>query len=412
MERVYSAVFPAEELPSAPASGEDATTRVLGLTADALEQHDLKTRESFAVTEDGLGESDDDRTTQQRALSDLIDDVGDDVISSDGFHSVSDDTEEPEITAKPVVYTPPTPAELKKDLKAALRATIRAFVLAYGAKAFTALLLALRKWSNFKSGSKSALLQLVDPDTVRFGAFMGSLVGVFRFGEIAARLVRGKKDETNLAIAGGLSGLTLLVDAESRRTTISLYIFVRMLDVVSRNLTASGVIPAFKYSTELLFALSNSAILYAYYINPSALTKGYYKWIESVGGLKDAGLEHTIRERLLKGVDVDGVPIPFRECQSHYHSYVCFACVVANCTGRDQHDLNSLCIVSCDNESTGIRAWGTARSSGCAAWAAWRPCTCPCTSSRRCSSSSSRSRRHRPRCSPPSRSPHCAPARS
>lgn len=335
MERVYSAVFPAElteELHSAspaPASGGDANESASGLTADALEQHDLKTRESFAGTEDGsdtaqevallLGESDDDRTTQQQALSDLIDDN-----SSEGFHSVSDDTEEPlaETTAKPEVYTPPTLVEIKKDLRAALRATVRAFVLAYGAKAFTALLLALRKWRDFKSGSKSALLQLVDPDTVRFGAFMGSLVGTFRFGEIAARLVRGKKDETNLAIAGGLSGLTLLVDSQARRTTISLYIFVRMLDVVGRNLTASGVLPAFKYSTELLFALSNSAILYAYYINPSALTKGYYKWIEGVGALKDAGLEHTIRERLLKGVDAEGAPIPFRACQPHYHPYV------------------------------------------------------------------------------------------
>lgn len=379
MERVYSAVFPTEvtkHLSSAPApaSGSDVESTVC-LTADALDQHDLKTRESFAGTEDGsdtaqevaLNESDDDRTTQQQALSDLIDDNG-----SEGFHSVSDDADETLTeTAKPeAVYTPPTLVEIKKDLKSALRATIRAFVLAYGAKAFTALLLALRKWRDFKSGSKSALLQLVDPDTVRFGAFMGSFVGTFRFGEIASRLVRGKKDETNLAIAGGLSGLTLLVDSASRRTTISLYIFVRMLDVVGRHLTASGILPAYKYSTELLFALSNSAIMYGYFINPVALTKGYYKWIEGVGGHKNGSLEHTIRERLFKGVDAEGIPIPFRACQPHCHPYAHALCYLLARVVIASLPNACLVLVSSCNYIIGKRVWVTLRSSGCAASAA------------------------------------------
>lgn len=72
---------------------------------------------------------------------------------------------------------------------------------------------------------------------------------------------------------GAVSGLTLLVDSKDRRSTISLYIFVRMLDVVGRHLTSTGVLPAWEYSSEFLFALSNSAIMYAFIIQPQLLPK-------------------------------------------------------------------------------------------------------------------------------------------
>lgn len=76
------------------------------------------------------------------------------------------------------------------------------FLYAYGAKAFTALLLASRKWSSMEYGYVDAVRLLLRLDTIRFGAFFGSLVGVFHVTEIAARNARGKKDEKNLAIAG------------------------------------------------------------------------------------------------------------------------------------------------------------------------------------------------------------------
>lgn len=72
---------------------------------------------------------------------------------------------------------------------------------------------------------------------------------------------------------GAVSGLTLLVDSKDRRSTISLYIFVRMLDVVGRHLTATGMLPAWKYSSEFLFSLSNSAIMYAFIMQPQLLPK-------------------------------------------------------------------------------------------------------------------------------------------
>ncbi|GMF10329.1 unnamed protein product [Phytophthora lilii] len=165
-------------------------------------------------------------------------------------------------------------ASVKKDLQAACQAAARAFLLAYGAKAFTAVLLASRKWSSLEYGYADAARLLLKSDTLRFGAFFGSLVGVFRITELVTRAARGgQRDAVNLAIAGAVSGSALLLDSPARRNTISLYIFVRMLDVVCRHLVSIGVLPTWRYSSEMLFAISNGAIMYAFVVDPSLLPK-------------------------------------------------------------------------------------------------------------------------------------------
>lgn len=206
----------------------------------------------------------------------------------------------------------------------ALRAAARAFLLAYGAKAFTAVLLASRKWSRMEYGGYAdAVRLLLRTDTIRFGAFFGALVGAFRLSELVARVARGKSDRTNLAIAGGVSGLALLVDSESRRSTIALYIFVRMLDVVGRHLVAIGALPSWQYSSECLFAASNSFIMYAFLVEPTLLPRNYYNWILQMGAVTHQGLDYTVRQTWHGQVDFAGNSIPFRRCQPHYHLESC-----------------------------------------------------------------------------------------
>ncbi|KAI9906903.1 hypothetical protein PsorP6_004160 [Peronosclerospora sorghi] len=213
---------------------------------------------------------------------------------------------------------------LKKDLKAACVAAVRAFVLAYGAKAFTAVLLASRKWSSLEYGYADAARLLLREDTLRFGAFLGSLVGIFRVTELAIRAARGgQKDAVNLAIAGAVSGLAMLLDSPSRRSTISLYIFVRMLDVVCRHMMSTGVFPTWRYSSETLFGISNAAIMYAFVVDPSLLPKGYYQWICRIGAVTHHGLEYTVRQRMRGQLDACGNSLSFRLCQPHYHMESC-----------------------------------------------------------------------------------------
>ncbi|RLN21128.1 hypothetical protein BBJ28_00020779 [Nothophytophthora sp. Chile5] len=245
-------------------------------------------------------------------------------------------------------------ASVKQDLQAACQAAVRAFLLAYGAKAFTAVLLASRKWSSLEYGYADAARLLLRGDTLRFGAFFGSLVGVFRVTELGVRAARGgQRDAINLAIAGAVSGSALLLDSPSRRSTISLYIFVRMLDVVCRHLVSIGAVPTWRYSSECLFALSNAAIMYGFIVDPSLLPQvrfalleyvvmlcvvttgscvdwmldgfrpqqGYYQWICRIGAVNHYGLEYTVRQRMHGQLDVHGQPLPFRLCQPHYHMY-------------------------------------------------------------------------------------------
>ncbi|DBA03236.1 TPA: hypothetical protein N0F65_011595 [Lagenidium giganteum] len=295
MERIYSAFFTNER------------RQEIELTAEALEKHNEKQsqvdlqelqahREARNPQGDRDEEEDDERDEQALALT------------GRRLQQRQDAA---------------TRALLRQELKSAVKAALKAFLYAYGAKAFTAMLMASRKWSSIEYGYADAVRLLLRADTIRFGAFSGSLVGLFRITEIVMRLARGKKDATNLAVAGGVSGLALLIDSPSRRSTVAVYILVRMLDVLGRQLTADGVLPKYKYSSECLFALCNAIIMYAVVVDHTLLPKGYYQWILRVGCMNHEGLEYTFRRSLRGELGPDGKPLPFRICQPHYHMESC-----------------------------------------------------------------------------------------
>lgn len=247
MERIYSAFFTSER-----------RREPLELTAAALELHNetQKTQKQPPLLRPGDG---------GRRRPDA-DNVQEESLNEAKRHAAARRQELRKMTMDWV--------SVKKDLEAACQAAARAFVLAYGAKAFTAVLLASRKWSSLEYGYADAARLLLRGDTLRFGAFFGSLVGIFRVTELLTRAARGgQRDAVNLAIAGAVSGSALLLDSPSRRNTISLYIFVRMLDVVCRHLMSIGVLPTWRYSSEMLFAMSNAAIMYAFVVDPSLLPK-------------------------------------------------------------------------------------------------------------------------------------------
>lgn len=254
MERIYSAFFKPRDL----RAGADAE-----LTAAALARHNSETQARGVDPSTGLPPPSQTAPKKNKKGGD-DDDEETDADARRYARRRGDDLRQLAVDYRSV----------RRDLASALRAAVRAFVYAYGAKAFTAVLLASRKWSSLEYGYADAARLLLRADTIRFGAFFGSLVGAFRVTELAARAARGGvRDSKNLAIAGGIAGLALLVDSPARRSTIALYIFVRMLDVVARHLVAIGALPEWKHSSEYLFALSNVAIMYAFVVDPSLLPK-------------------------------------------------------------------------------------------------------------------------------------------
>ncbi|KAG9415463.1 hypothetical protein AC1031_008906 [Aphanomyces cochlioides] len=221
------------------------------------------------------------------------------------------------------------------ELGGAFKAGLRAFVLAYGAKAFTALLLASRKWGMNTHSLADALRLLAQADTLRFGGCVGVMVGSFHATEIILNYVRGNDPDSRLhkAIAGAVCGLSLFVDTPSRRPIISLYIFVRMLDIYVRHASESSeflrAIEAklpMQYATEICFALANGPIIYATAYNPTLLSKGYYNFILNAGRLTHHGVDYTLRRRLRGDIDpFTNQLATFTPCQPHFHLESCLA---------------------------------------------------------------------------------------
>lgn len=263
MERIYSAFFTPEIRRSIK---EQIPTVQHVLTAEALEKHNQVTTQQ---------ENERLSPTRTEAKVPSISLSYDDLLIEKEGESEKESFTILQQRKRELVNLVRKEFSITDDLRSALYAALRAFILAYGAKAFTAVLLASRKWSSMEYGYANAVRLLLRIDTIRFGAFFGGLVALFRLTELAARVARGndnsRGDRKNLALAGGVAGLALLIDSSSRRSTVSLYIFVRMLDVLGRHLTAIGAIPTYQYSSEMLFSLSNAPILYACLFDPSLL---------------------------------------------------------------------------------------------------------------------------------------------
>ncbi|RHY26575.1 hypothetical protein DYB32_007484 [Aphanomyces invadans] len=307
MERVYSAVF-----------GEDAQKQSL--------QHEIETRQDdvdyLQHRDDGVGLAIDQDSpvppieVHIRPLTPEFLEQHNLQMQHRQYHDVLPPPPPPSassIAAAPLV-TRPLPSSFKgplttelSELGGALKAGARAFVLAYGAKAFTALLLASRKWGVDDTNSYADALRLLSQsDTFRFGGFVGALVGSYRATEIVLNYVRGPctpDDATHKAIAGAVCGLSLFLDTPSRRPVISLYIFIRMLDIYLRHASWQERIGIDKvlddhpflttYSTEMLFALANGPIIYA---------AAYTPWFISTRSGRESCVAHAVKDWITDGV--------------------------------------------------------------------------------------------------------------
>jgi hypothetical protein len=110
-------------------------------------------------------------------------------------------------------------------------------------------------------------------------------------------------------IAGTLAGAGLALDVKDRRQMISLYLFVRALDVLRNTLERKGVLPVFRHTDSVLFGIANIPIMYGFLRDPTILPKSYYGWILWMGNLKDAEMEHMIR------VNARDPTQPLQSCQ-------------------------------------------------------------------------------------------------
>lgn len=90
------------------------------------------------------------------------------------------------------------------------------------------------------------------------------------------------QDGWNHGIAGGLAGLTIVLENPVRRRTLSLFTISRALGALVSTLITRGQIPFIAHGDTLMFCLSCAFLVYCTALRPHLLPKGYYysvlKW--------------------------------------------------------------------------------------------------------------------------------------
>lgn len=179
-------------------------------------------------------------------------------------------------------------------VKTQLTAAAKVFAAAYGGKGAIALLFTLLT-------GRLSLRQVRNAfgnDTLRFGSFVGLASTLARATRCTLAQLRGTDDKLNALLAGAISGLSIFVDAPTRRKDVALYLFVRSLYSSCQTFMRVGALPDLRgtIATHLLFGVANAFIIYGFIHEPQLLDASYYKWILNVAGLPHEVLQWTIRD--------------------------------------------------------------------------------------------------------------------
>lgn len=94
------------------------------------------------------------------------------------------------------------PILLQNEILQLFKYSARATSISFGVKLLSSLLVAAHRPRLRRDVWMDEIHHFIDKDALRFGAFMGSLVAVFRATEIILRRCRGERTRMHLAIAG------------------------------------------------------------------------------------------------------------------------------------------------------------------------------------------------------------------
>eukprot|EP00744_Colponema_vietnamica_P007192 GILI01010379.1.p1 GENE.GILI01010379.1~~GILI01010379.1.p1 ORF type:complete len:231 (-),score=39.41 GILI01010379.1:100-792(-) len=158
-----------------------------------------------------------------------------------------------------------------------VRGWIRGFIMGYGIKATISLLIALLLKKGWKK--PKLILSSLGSDPCQFGLFLGSFAAVFKGVNCLLRHLRKKEDGLNSAIAGGIAGLSILLDSKDRRQTIALYLLTRAGESIVYSLQEKGYLPQVPYGDVLVFCCLCSVIVYGFVFEPEILDPGYRRFL-------------------------------------------------------------------------------------------------------------------------------------
>lgn len=132
--------------------------------------------------------------------------------------------------------------------------------------------------------------------SVNFGLFLGTFVGASKAVHCALRRIQGRQEEWHSAVAGGLSGLSMLF---SPKSTLSTYIVWKCLEQYFFLGVQRGQIANPEVVICSVYAVSVNILLYIFALEPGFIRPSYMKFIDKIS---DHRLHQVNRMGKLRGL--------------------------------------------------------------------------------------------------------------
>ncbi|WAR08281.1 hypothetical protein MAR_018239 [Mya arenaria] len=129
----------------------------------------------------------------------------------------------------------------------------------------------------FREGLPKIRADVLAKDGLKFATFMGLFPSIYDLAVELLEQYRGKRDDWNSALAGGIAGLAMVVEDRTRRRIYCLFAIARAIGAMISTLVKRGLLPSVPYSETALFCSCTSFLVYCTALQPQYLFTGYYK---------------------------------------------------------------------------------------------------------------------------------------
>ncbi|XP_076607383.1 transmembrane protein 135 [Chaetodon auriga] len=113
-------------------------------------------------------------------------------------------------------------------------------------------------------------------ENFQLGAFLGSFVSIYKGTSCLLRWVRNIDDELHALIAGFLAGLSMFF---YKSTTISMYLFTKLVETLYFKGIEAGRFPYFPHADTILYAISTAICFQAAVMEVQNLRPTYWKFL-------------------------------------------------------------------------------------------------------------------------------------
>lgn len=158
-----------------------------------------------------------------------------------------------------------------------LTPTITRFLMGYVGKSFLNLsgqypLILINPAQAFKNAFKSQ-------SSIKFGLFLGLFVGLSKTVHCSLRRATGKQENWHSALAGAISGLSML---QSPKSTLSTYVLWKCLEQYFFLGVKNGVVKHPDTIISSVYAISANIILYTFALEPGFIRSSYMKFMDGI----------------------------------------------------------------------------------------------------------------------------------